>query len=96
MLKEEEIYFNQVDNLFKNYLRILEDNDKDLLFVQVKLMQWIEKIYDVIDEEYLWMSMVGDEFFRYVDEEEMIVFDKYELKQVLFDVVNLFMDRDFK
>lgn len=96
MLKEEEIYFNQVDDLFKNYLRILEDNDKDLLFVQVKLMQWIEKIYDVIDEEYLWMSMVGDEFFRYVDEEEMIVFDKYELKQVLFDVVNLFMDRDFK
>lgn len=75
---------------------MLEDNDKDLLFVQVKLMQWIEKIYDVIDEEYLWMSMVGDEFFRYVDEEEMIVFDKYELKQVLFDVVNLFMDRDFK
>lgn len=96
MLKEEEIYFNQVDDLFKNYLRILEDNDKDLLFVQVKLMQWIEKIYDVIDEEYLWMSMVGDEFFRYVDEEEMIVFDKYELKQVMFDVVNLFMDRDFK
>lgn len=75
---------------------MLEDNDKDLLFVQVKLMQWIEKIYDVIDEEYLWMSMVGDEFFRYVDEEEMIVFDKYELKQVLFDVVNLFLDRDFK
>lgn len=75
---------------------MLEDNDKDLLFVQVKLMQWIEKIYDVIDEEFLWMSMVGDEFFRYVDEEEMIVFDKYELKQVLFDVVNLFMDRDFK
>lgn len=74
---------------------MLEDNDKDLLFVQVKLMQWIEKIYDVIDEEFLWMSMVGDEFFRYVDEEE-IVFDKYELKQVLFDVVNLFMDRDFK
>lgn len=59
-------------------------------------MQWIEKIYDVIDENYLQMSMVGDEFFRYVDEEEMIVFDKYELKQVLFDVVNLFMDRDFK
>lgn len=75
---------------------MLEDNDKDLLFVQVKLMQWIEKIYDVIDEEFLWMSMVGDEFFRYVDEEEMIVFDKYELKQVLFDVVNLLMDRDFK
>lgn len=75
---------------------MLEDNDEDLLFVQVKLMQWIEKIYDVIDEEFLWMSMVGDEFFRYVDEEEMIVFDKYELKQVLFDVVNLFMDRDFK
>lgn len=75
---------------------MLEDNDKDLLFVQVKLMQWIEKIYDVIDEEFLWMSMVGDEFFRYVDEEEMIVFDKYELKQVMFDVVNLFMDRDFK
>lgn len=75
---------------------MLEDNDKDLLFVQVKLMQWIEKIYYVIDEEFLWMSMVGDEFFRYVDEEEMIVFDKYELKQVLFDVVNLFMDRDFK
>lgn len=75
---------------------MLEDNDKDLLFVQVKLMQWIEKIYDVIDEDYLQMSMVGDEFFRYVDEEEMIVFDKYELKQVLFDVVNLFMDRDFK
>lgn len=96
MLKEEEIYFNQVDDLFKNYLRILEDNDKDLLFVQVKLMQWIEKIYDVIDEEYLWMSMVGDEFFRYVDEEEMIVFDKYELKQVLFDVFNLFLDIDFK
>lgn len=75
---------------------MLEDNDEDLLFVQVKLMQWIEKIYDVIDEDYLQMSMVGDEFFRYVDEEEMIVFDKYELKQVLFDVVNLFMDRDFK
>lgn len=75
---------------------MLEDNDKDLLFVQVKLMQQIEKIYDVIDEEFLWMSMVGVEFFRYVDEEEMIVFDKYELKQVLFDVVNLFMDRDFK
>lgn len=75
---------------------MLEDNDKDLLFIQVKLMQWIEKIYDVIDEEFLWMSMVGDEFFRYVDEEEMIVFDKYELKQVMFDVVNLFMDRDFK
>lgn len=75
---------------------MLEDNDKDLLFVQVKLMQWIEKIYDVIDEEFLCMSMVGDEFFRYVDGEEMIVFDKYELKQVLFDVVNLFMDRDFK
>lgn len=75
---------------------MLEDNDKDLLFIQVKLMQWIEKIYDVIDEDYLQMSMVGDEFFRYVDEEEMIVFDKYELKQVLFDVVNLFMDRDFK
>lgn len=59
-------------------------------------MQWIEKIYDVIYEDYLQMSMVGDEFFRYVDEEEMIVFDKYELKQVLFDVVNLFIDRDFK
>lgn len=75
---------------------MLEDNDKDLLFVQVKLMQQIEKIYDVLDEEFLWMSMVGDEFFRYVDEEEMIVFDKYELKQVLFDVFNLFLDIDFK